>query len=140
MDYTKTAPTPDTFETRLASFDSTWKHSGVLHPLYMAAAGFTYDPDPEHPDAVICKQCNEDPFGWDPTTDADPIQEHFRIAPHCPYVKQHYTPPAPQAPPQPPQEQQQPSICRRCKQAFPSKNKLHAHVRETRHFSGNGKS
>ena len=127
----------ETFEERLASFTK-WPHSGSLHPLYMAAAGFTFDSDndDEHPDRVTCNSCNWSTHTWE--KGEDPRTGHLLTQPDCPFVKAYCT----EAPfdfriKEPIKEPINNTRlqCKRCKEVFESGNKLHAHVKQMKHFS-----
>lgn len=121
----------ETFEERLASFNSNYPHAGTIHPLYMAAAGFTYDDDVEDLDCVTCNSCDGSTYNW--KNGDDPRRDYILTRPDCPSVKAYGIAPFNF-------DFKKPEIntrlqCKRCKEGFESSNKLHAHVKQMKYFS-----
>ena len=127
----------ETFEERLASFTK-WPHSGSLHPLYMAAAGFIFDNDnDEHPDRVTCNSCDWSTHTWE--KGEDPRAGHLLTQPDCPFVKAYCIAPF-NFKHISSKDVKETKIdtrlqCKRCKEVFESGNKLHTHVKQMKHFS-----
>eukprot|EP00039_Didymoeca_costata_P006366 m.89550 g.89550 ORF g.89550 m.89550 type:complete len:308 (+) comp13228_c0_seq2:83-1006(+) len=53
----------------------------------MAMAGFFHDSSEDSPDNVTCFMCNKSLDGWERTD--DPIQEHKKHSPACPFMNLH---------------------------------------------------
>ena len=76
---------------RLASYygrDVSWPHSEdpravrkrALSPLHMALAGFTFEPDADYNDRVVCDMCGLSVGSWE--DEDDPMQAHVQV--FCP--------------------------------------------------------
>lgn len=70
------------FQQRLASFYSCqvpWpleQSSARLSTLHMALAGFTFEPDEQYQDRVVCKVCGLSVGSWEVCTPATPARPH----------------------------------------------------------------
>ncbi|GJJ77127.1 hypothetical protein EMPS_09486 [Entomortierella parvispora] len=75
------------YRARLQTFGKWWPHDQVKGfngtSEKMARAGFIFCPTDESADNAQCSYCSAALEGWEP--DDDPVHEHKRRFPHCPF-------------------------------------------------------
>ena len=80
-----------TLKERLASFNLNYPYAGTIYPLYIAAAGFTYDDNVEDPDYVTYNSYNWSTYNW--KNGDNPRRDHILTRLNCPFVKTYYIAP-----------------------------------------------
>ncbi|KAI5821208.1 hypothetical protein BZA77DRAFT_298934 [Pyronema omphalodes] len=58
-----------------------WPHKNSMPPKSFAAAGFFFDPGPDHNDTVTCYLCHKSLDGWE--RGDDPVAEHIKHSADC---------------------------------------------------------
>lgn len=87
-DYALDDPTgTEMVNARKATFGDRWPHDGKrgwkCKTKQLADAGWKHTPTAESDDMATCTYCELALDGWEPKD--DPLQEHFRRSPHCPF-------------------------------------------------------
>ncbi|KAL1843053.1 hypothetical protein VTJ49DRAFT_3188 [Mycothermus thermophilus] len=78
---------PAMIEARKATFDGRWPYEGrkgfKCKTKKLVEGGWKYTPSTEADDMTTCAYCNLALEGWE--SDDDPIDEHFKRVPNCPF-------------------------------------------------------